>query len=172
MKELDFQRKLRTSVKPIIVDLWAPWCKPCRAMEPSFEQVSEEYKNRVEVIKINADESAEVLQKLGVMSIPTVIAFAGGNELVRRSGMQSTQSLRVLFDSAVNKRKPDVMPLAPRDRILRVLIAIALFVAAWVANKNILLFVLAGVVLFTSFYDRCPVYKAVAAKFRTFFKKA
>ena len=172
MKNFDFRRKLRTGVKPVIVDLWSPWCKPCRAMEPAFNQVAGEYKNQVEVIRINADESSDILQDLGVMSIPTVIAFAGENELVRRSGMQSVESLRVLFDSAVNQRKPDVMPLAVRDRILRVLIAAALFVAAWIAGKSIPLFVLAGIVLFTAFYDRCPIYKAVVTKFRTIFKKA
>lgn len=167
MKTLEFQRKLRTSVKPVIVDIWAPWCKPCRAMEPTFKQVSENYKTRVEVLKINADESPEVLKSLKVMSIPTVLAFSGDTELIRRTGMQTSQSLQAMFDVAVNREKPAVMPIGTPDRILRILAAAALLLIGWFANRSIPLMVLGGLVLFTAFYDRCPIVKAIMEKFKS-----
>ena len=119
MKAAEFQRKIRSSDHPVIVDLWAPWCRPCRAMEPGFKQISDKYAGQVEVLKINADESPEVLKSLGVMGIPTVIGFAGGKEIIRRTGMQAPDALDVIFDSTLHQRRPAVMPPAPIHRIQR-----------------------------------------------------
>jgi thioredoxin len=171
MKNVEFQRKLRTNPRPIIVDLWAPWCKPCRAMEPAFKQVSAKYTGKVDVLKINADESQDVLKALGVMSIPTVIGFANGKEILRRTGMQSPNALDIMFDAALNKRKPAVMPPAPLARIIRSLAGITLIVIGWFTGQSIVLMALGGVVLFTAFYDRCPIYRAVATRIKSFFQR-
>jgi len=64
MKKLEFERKIRNNPRPIIVDLWAPWCTPCKAMAPAFKQVSQNYNGKVDVLKINADESPDVLKAL------------------------------------------------------------------------------------------------------------
>ena len=172
MKNVEFQRKLKTNPSPIIIDLWAPWCKPCRAMEPALKQISAKYAGKVDVIKINADESQEVLKALGVMSIPTVIAFANGKEILRRTGIQSSNALDIIFDAALNQRKPAVMPPAPLDRLIRSLAGIGVIIAGWFAGHSILLFALGGILLFSAFYDRCPIYKAIAPRLKAIFQRS
>jgi thiol-disulfide isomerase/thioredoxin len=138
-------------------------------MDPAFKKVSSKYLGRVDVLKINADESSDVLKSLGVMSIPTVIAFAKGEEIVRRTGMQSESMLDVIFDAALNQRKPAVMPLAPAARIFRAIVGLGLVVTGWFAGRSIILFVLGGIFLFSAVYDRCPIYRAVVTKLKTLF---
>src|SRR5665811_533955 len=99
MNKNDFFSRINKSTKPVIVDLWAPWCGPCRAMHPAFKQISQKYADDVFVFKINADESPDVLKALGVRGIPTVIGFSHGKEILRRTGMQSAQALDIIFDS-------------------------------------------------------------------------
>ncbi|MHC1740596.1 MAG: thioredoxin domain-containing protein [Anaerolineaceae bacterium] len=172
MKRLDFQRKLKTNPRPIIVDLWAPWCKPCRAMEPAFKLASSKYSGQVDVLKINADESPEVLKFLGVMSIPTVIGFANGKEILRRTGMQSADGLDILFDSTLHQRKPAIMPPTPIGRLIRSVAGIALIVIGWFANRSIILIALGAVLLFSAFYDRCPIYRGIAARVKGLFQRS
>lgn len=156
----------------MIVDLWAPWCGPCRAMQPAFKQISQKYAEEVFVFKINADDSPEVLIALGVRGIPTVIGFSHGKEILRRTGMQSAQALDILFDSTLNERKPAVMPLAPIDRILRAIGGLAFVVIGWFMGQSIILFALGAVLLFSAVYDRCPIYRAIAPRLGALFHKA
>jgi thioredoxin 1 len=173
MKTLEFQRKIKTSPRPIIVDLWAPWCKPCRAMEPAFKQTSTKYTGQVDVLKINADESPDVLKSLGVMSIPTVIGFANGKEILRRTGMQSADTLDIIFDATLHQRKPVVMPPTPVGRLIRSVGGLALILIGWfAAGRSILLIALGAVLLFSAFYDRCPIYRAVATRVKGLFQRS
>lgn len=156
---------------PIIVDLWAPWCAPCRAMEPALKQVSAEFAGKVRVLKINADDSQDVLNHLGVMGIPTVVAYAGGKEVMRRSGIQPADALRSLFEAAFAGKKPVVIPPTPIGRIVRVIAGLGAVVAGWYLDRSIVLFVVGGILIFSAFYDRCPVYRAVATRAKTIFRK-
>jgi thioredoxin len=171
MNKNEFYSKLRQAKRPVIVDLWAPWCGPCRAMEPVFKQVSQKYYGRVEVWKINADDSPDVLRALGVMGIPTVLVFAHGEEIIRRTGMQNAGMLEILFDAALNGKKPDIIPLSSFDRLLRTVAGLLLLGFGWFYGQSWLLMGLGGIVLFSAFYDRCPVYKAVAPRIKEFFRK-
>jgi len=172
MKNAEFQKRLKANKRPVIVDLWAPWCGPCRAMAPGFKKAGQKYEGQVDVIKINADESPEVLQALGVMGIPTVIAFAGGKELVRRTGMQSAAALEALFDAALNQRVPDVFPVSPLNRVLRTLAGVGLIGFGWFSDQSILLMAAGGVVLFSAFYDRCPIYRAIVPRVKSLFQRS
>jgi len=160
----EFQKRLAENVKPVIVDLWASWCGPCRAMEPAFKQTSQKYIDQVDVLKINADESPEVLKALGVMGIPTVIGFAGGKEILRRTGMQSFEALDIIFDSTLHQRKPAIIPLAPIDRLIRSGAGLAFIALGWYTGQSILLMGMGAVLLFSAFYDRCPIYRAIVPK--------
>jgi thioredoxin 1 len=73
-----FQREVLESERPVVVDFWAPWCGPCRAVEPVLAELEHEHEARVAFAKLNIDENVETAARFGVLSIPTVIVFAGG----------------------------------------------------------------------------------------------
>lgn len=171
MNLTEFNQRLKNSPRPVVVDLWASWCAPCRAMEPAFKQASQKYSGQVDVLKINADESPEVLKSLGVMGIPTVIAFADGKEIFRRTGMQSAAALEILFDAALNQRKPAIVPPAPLDRLLRSAIGMILATYGLLNGPSWLLVGLGAVVIFSAFYDRCPIFRAVWPRITALFDR-
>ena len=172
MQNTEFQKRLDENPRPIIVDLWAPWCGPCRAMEPAFKQIRQKYIGQVDVLKINADESPEVLKAMAVMGIPTIIGFVGGKEILRRTGMQSAEALDILFDATLHQRKPAIIPPAPIDRLIRSGAGLALMTLGWFSGHFILLIGIGAVLLFSAFYDRCPIYKAIFPRLKALFQRA
>ena len=88
-----FEGEVLASKKPVLVDVWATWCTPCKAMEPTIEAVAKEFEGRLDVVKLNADENAELVQKLDVMSLPTVMFFKDGQPVSRLIGLASKDRL-------------------------------------------------------------------------------
>jgi thioredoxin len=173
MKNFEFERRIKNNQKPIIVDIWAPWCVPCQAMAPAFKQTSHKYNGRVDVLKINADESPDVLKELGVMSIPTLIGFAKGAEIYRRSGMQTQSMLDFFFETTVNQMKPVISPPAPATRVIRTILGITVIaIGWWFMDHSILVMAIGGLVIFSGFYDRCPIFRALALRVKSLFQKA
>ena len=94
----DFEEKVIKSKKPVMVDFGAPWCAPCRMAEPVFDELSEEYKGKAVIGKVNIDEEQELAQKYGVMSIPTVIIFKDGKEVERKVGFPGKEGYQEMID--------------------------------------------------------------------------
>lgn len=70
-----------------LLDFWAPWCGPCKIMDPVLEEIEKELKDKIEVVKINVDEDVATASKYGVMSIPTYVIEKDGKEISRRVGV-------------------------------------------------------------------------------------
>jgi thioredoxin 1 len=74
----EFRQEVLESQTPVVVDFWATWCAPCRAIAPALEELATQYRGRVKVAKVNIDENQETPQQYRVTSIPTLLVFKGG----------------------------------------------------------------------------------------------
>ena len=73
-----FEEEVINSELPVLVDCWAPWCQPCLIVAPIVKEVAEEYQEKVKFYKLNVDEAQEIAARYGIMSIPTLLIFKGG----------------------------------------------------------------------------------------------
>lgn len=84
-----------------MVDFWASWCGPCKLAEPVLEQLSEEYKDKVVITKLNVDENPKMTEKFGIMSIPTTVLFKDGKEVGRQIGFAGKKSFEELIKKGI-----------------------------------------------------------------------
>lgn len=81
-----FDKVVLQSVEPVLVDFWAPWCGPCRAVSPIVEELAGDYAGRLRTVKVNVDDSPIVAGRYGIQSIPSLLFFKGGQEVGRVVG--------------------------------------------------------------------------------------
>ena len=96
--DADFGAAVEESRLPVLVDVWAPWCGPCRLVAPVVEQLARDRAGRLKVVKVNADEAPAVSGRLGVRGIPTLVLFRDGREIARLTGAQPADALRRWLD--------------------------------------------------------------------------
>lgn len=96
-----FSDAVLKSDKPVVVDFWAPWCRPCLLMAPAFEELANEYKGRMVFAKLDTDENPRTPGGLGIQGIPTLIFFHNGKEVGRIVGLESRDMLRRHIESAL-----------------------------------------------------------------------
>ncbi len=92
INDSDFEEEVKNSKVPVLVDFWAPWCGPCRKLSPVVDELSEEYADKIKVVKVNTDENLKVTQEFSISGIPCVLIFKDGQAVERLVGlMQKTQ---------------------------------------------------------------------------------
>lgn len=99
LTDQNFETEVIKSDKPILVDFWAPWCGPCQVMGPIIEELSQGLGDKAKVAKLNVDENPETAQKYGIMSIPSLKIFKGGQVVKEFVGVQNIDVLREALGS-------------------------------------------------------------------------
>ncbi|MCL5019380.1 MAG: thioredoxin [Patescibacteria group bacterium] len=95
----NFDVEVMQSNSPVLVDFWAEWCAPCRMVGPVIDELAEEYKEKIKIGKVNVDENSQTPSKFGIMSIPTLMFFKGGEPVKTLIGAQSKETLKREIDS-------------------------------------------------------------------------
>jgi thioredoxin 1 len=101
VNETDFQNQVLESDVPVVVDFWAPWCGPCKMIGPVLEELDKEYDGKVKFVKINTDDNREIAMKYGIMGIPTLKIFKGGEEVDSMSGAAPKDYLKGFIDKVL-----------------------------------------------------------------------
>jgi thioredoxin 1 len=99
--DANFESEVLNSNIPVLIDFWAEWCAPCRALGPTLEEVAAEYHGKVKVVKMNVDENSEVPSQLGVRSIPTLMVFKGGKQVQQALGNMPKAQVVSLIQKAL-----------------------------------------------------------------------
>ena len=100
-KDSNFQAEVLDADLPVLVDFWAEWCGPCKAIAPLIEEVAKTYKGRVKVMKLNVDENQETPPKYSIRGIPTLILFKGGEVKDTKVGLLTGSQLTAFIDQNI-----------------------------------------------------------------------
>ena len=100
--KIDFESNVLQAKKPVLVDFWAEWCGPCKALAPILEEISEEVGERAQIVKINIDENGELAQEYGIRGIPTLIFFKDGQAQKTLVGNQPKTEIKASLDELLS----------------------------------------------------------------------
>lgn len=101
IEDSSFESEVLQSDKPVLVDFWAPWCGPCKAIAPVVEELTNDYGDKVRFMKCNVDNNPVTPGKYGIKAIPTLILFKGGDVVDQITGMVAKSKLEDLLNKAL-----------------------------------------------------------------------
>lgn len=97
----NFEEEILKSELPVLIDFGATWCGPCKMIAPIIEEISQDFKDKIKVGKINIDKQKDLAQRYKIMSIPTLMLFKDGNSLFKQVGTMSKEEIVSLIDEAI-----------------------------------------------------------------------
>jgi len=98
----NFETEVLESKIPVLLDFWASWCNPCKMIGPFIEQLASEYSGRIKVGKVNVDEAGDVSSRHGIVSIPTLVVYKGGQIVNQAVGAFPKQNIEALFKDFID----------------------------------------------------------------------
>lgn len=101
--EQSFEQTVLQSKTPVLVDFWAPWCRPCLMVAPVVDELADEYSGRVNFARVNVDQNQQVAAKYNIMSIPTLIVFKNGEPVSHIVGFRPKEELKQGLDAVLLK---------------------------------------------------------------------
>lgn len=103
ISDQDFEEKVIKSTRPVLVDFWAPWCRPCLMLAPVVKDLAGEYQGKIDFAKLDVDQNPKTASQYQVMSIPTVIVFKKGKAYAHLVGFKPKEELKKALDAALEK---------------------------------------------------------------------
>ena len=101
IKEKEFESEVINSDKPVLIDFWAEWCGPCKEIGPILDEIADEMKDKIKVVKINIDENPNIPNKYGVQSIPTMIIFKKGAPISTKIGAAIRSEVKTWIETSI-----------------------------------------------------------------------
>lgn len=98
VKRSNFQEEVISADKLVLVDLYATWCAPCKALAPVLEELADKYADKIKVVKVNVDEEESIAAKFGIASIPTVIFFKNGQTAASLVGLRTSLEIEKMIE--------------------------------------------------------------------------
>lgn len=96
-----FDADVTNNDKPVLIDFWAEWCAPCKAIAPLLDEAADEYADRLAIVKLNVEDNPNTAQKFGVRNIPTLILFKDGAVQAQKVGLRSKSDLTEFIDTNI-----------------------------------------------------------------------
>jgi len=97
----DFEQMVVQADRPVLIDFWAPWCRPCVVIAPIVDELANEYEGKINFVKMDVDQNPKTASKYGVMSIPTLLIFKNGEPISHMVGLRAKGDLQKSLDAAL-----------------------------------------------------------------------